>query len=79
MHYSSVLDAVVFVRQLGPGALMGKSDLYHAYRIILADNHPLLGIKWDADTIVYVALPFHLRAAPKIFLVFVDALVWSHK
>ena len=78
MHYSSVLDAAALVRQLGPGALMAKIDLHHAYRIIPvhADDHSLLGIKWGTDTFVDVALPFGLRSAPKIFSAFADALAW---
>ena len=78
MHYASVLDAAAVVRQLGPGTLLAKIDLHHAYRIlpIHADDHPLLGIQWGADTFVDTALPFGLRSAPKIFSAFADALAW---
>ena len=82
LHYSSVLDAAALVRQLGPGALMAKIDLHHAYRIIPvhADDHSLLGIKWGTDTFVDVALPFGLRSAPYMLMSYLTNLlpqVWE--
>ena len=78
MHYASVLDAAAVVRQLGPGTLLAKIDLHHAFRIlpVHADDHPLLDIQWGADTFVDTALPFGLRLAPNIFSAFADALAW---
>ena len=78
MHYASVLHAAAMVRQLGPGTMLAKIDLHHAYRIlpVHADDHPLLGINWGGDTLIDTALPFGLRSAPKIFSAFADALAW---
>lgn len=72
MHYASVLDATAMVIQLGPGSMLEKIDLHHAYRIlpVHADDHPMLGIQWGADTYVDTALQFGLRLAPKIFSAF---------
>ena len=55
-------------------------DLHHAYRIlpVHADDHPLLAIKWEQSTYMYIntALPFGLQSAPKIFSAFADGLAW---
>ena len=78
MHYASVLDAAELIRVSGPGTLMAKVDLHHAYRNlpVHADDHPLLAIKWGPNTYIDTALPFGLRSAPKIFSAFADALAW---
>ena len=78
MQYASVLEAAALVRQLGRGAILAKTDLLNAYRVIPVhpDDHPLLGIHWDRCTLVDTALPFGLRSAPKIFSAFADALAW---
>ena len=78
MHYTSILEAAVVVRQLGRGTLLAKMDLRQAYRVVPvhADDHPLLGIQWYSDTYIDTALPFGLRSAPKIFSALADALAW---
>ena len=78
MYYASVLHAAAMVRQLGPGTMLAKIDLHHAYRILPVhpDDHPLLSSNWGGDTLIDTALPFGLRSAPKIFSAFADALAW---
>ena len=78
MHYTSVLEASALIRQLGRGARLAKIDLHQAYRMVPvhADDHHLLGIKYQNETFVDTALPFGLRSAPKIFSAFADALAW---
>ena len=57
---------------------MSKVDLKSAYCILPnhAEDHPLLGIKWNGEVLLDMALPFGLQSAPKIFSAFADALGW---
>ena len=71
-------DAVEFLHSLGPGALMGKIDIKHAFRIRpvrLADIE-LLGTFWQGLYFVELRLPFGLRSSVFIFDSFADALAW---
>ena len=78
MQYPSVLDAAKLIRCLGVGTLLAKVDLQHAYRIVPvhSDDHHLLGLRWGDNVYIDTALPFGLRAAPKIFSALSDALAW---
>ena len=78
LHYAGVDDAVQIMLSLEHNMLMSKIDLKSAYRIlpIHADDHPLLGIKWNEEVLLDMALPFGLRSAPKIFSPLADALAW---
>ena len=71
-------DAVELLRSLGPGALMGKIDIKHAFRIFpvrLADIE-LLGTFWQGFYFVELCLPFVLRSSVFIFNSFADASAW---
>ena len=76
LHYASVLDAAALVCHLNKGTVLAKFDLHQAYRILPVhpDDHPLLAVKWQAETFIDTALPFGLWSAPKIFSTFADAL-----
>lgn len=78
MQYISVDDAIRFIVELGPGALMAKIDIASAYRLI--PIHPLdrflLGMKWRDQFFVDLALPFGLRSAPYLFSQYADGLQW---
>ena len=78
LSYMSVDEVVDRVMEMGKGALMAKFDLKSAYRNIPV--HPedrwLLGMMWDGQLFVDVALPFGLRSAPKIFNAVADALAF---
>lgn len=71
VSYASVDDAVKCV----PGALLAKLDIASAYRSVPV--HPvdrlLLGMRWRGVTMIYGALPFGLRSAPKLFTAVADA------
>ena len=41
------------------------------------DDHQLLGVCWEGQTYVDLALPFGLRSAPKLFMAVADALGWA--
>ena len=79
LKYSSVDDALPFIRRLGHGTLLIKVDLKSAYRMVpihTQDRH-LFGICWDGHIYVDQALPFGLRSAPKLFSAVADAIGWA--
>ena len=77
-QYCKFDDAIKILVELGPGALMAKTDIKSAYRIIPV--HPrdryLLGMKWEDRFYVDLALPFGLRSAPFIFNSVADMLAY---
>ena len=72
LSYSSVEKASMTCSH----ALMAKTDLKNAYRMVPVhvENRHLLAVKWKGETFVDGALAFGLRSAPKIFVAVVDAL-----
>ena len=78
VSYTSLDQAVEFVRNLGEGCLLAKLDLKEAYRAVPV--HPsdqrLLAVSWQGTTYIDRALPFGLRSAPKIFSALTDAMMW---
>ena len=79
LKYSSVDDALQFIRALGQHTLLIKVDLKSAYRMVpihSADHH-LFGIRWNGMVYVDQALPFGLRSAPKLFSAVADAIGWA--
>ena len=78
MTYSKVSDAISLIIKAGRGALMGKVDIKSAYRIIPvhpSDRH-LLGMCWQGDYHLDLALPFGLRSAPAILNSLADLFHW---
>ena len=77
--YTSVDDAVQFLRRLGPHALMVKVDLKSTYRIV--PIHPqdrfLLGVHWEGEAYIDQALPFGLCSALLLFTAVADAIGWA--
>lgn len=53
LHYISVDTAVDYILQLGPGALLSKVDVKHAYRNlpIHPDDRHLLGMAWGGGSL----------------------------
>ena len=79
LQYSSLDDALSFVKQLGQGTVLIKVDLRSAYRLVPVhpqDRH-LFGINWGGYVYVDQALPFGLRSAPKLFTAVADAIGWA--
>ena len=69
LKYSSVDDALQFIRGVGQHTLLIKVDLKSAYRMVpihSADLH-LFGIRWNGMVYMDQALPFGLCLAPKLF------------
>ena len=69
LSYAHVVDAVNFIISEGCGTLLTKIDIRGAYRLIPIhpEDRPLLGISWNDNIYVDLALPFGLRSAPFIF------------
>ena len=78
MHYTTVDNAVEKIVQLGPGTLLAKVDIEHAYRNIPVHpaDRPLLGMMWKGGVYIDTVLPFGLRSAPKLFSAVADAVEW---
>ena len=79
MSYSKVDDAIRLIVKVGKGALMAKTDIKSAYRIIPihpADRY-LLGMKWRGQYYIDLALPFGLGSAPCIFNTLAVLFVWA--
>ena len=78
LSYSRVDDAIDFIMQEGRGTLLAKVDIRDAYRLIPIHPHDrhLLGMSWDNQLYVDLALPFGLRSAPFIFNQFAEAWLW---
>ena len=76
--YSRVDDAIAFIVQEGRGTLLAKVDIRDAYRLIPIHAHDrhLLGMSWDNQLYVDLALPFGLCSAPFIFNQFAEAWHW---
>ena len=75
LSYSHVDDAIHFIMQEGRGTLLANIDIHSAYHLILIDPHDLhlLGMSWDNQLYVDLALPFSLHSTPFIFNQFVKA------
>ena len=79
LRYSSLDDALSFVKQLGPGTVLIKVDLQSAYHLVPVhsqDRH-LFGVSWGGHVYVDQALPFGLCTAPKLFTAVADAIGWA--
>ena len=78
LAYISVTDIASAIFSLGPGSLLAKSDVKHAYRKIQMhhDDRPLLGMRWQGQLFCDSILPFGLRSSPFIFTAVADALEW---
>ena len=66
VQYMKVDDIIAGIMSLGRGTLLAKSDVESAYRIIPVhpDDRYLLGMQWQGNYFVDMALPFGLRSVP---------------
>ena len=78
LSYVTVDTAIGHILSMGPGALLAKIDVRHAFRLLPvhpADHH-LLAMSWKGDLFIDTCLLFGLRSAPKLFNVLADLLSW---
>ena len=78
LRYATVDNAIAMIQRHGRGALMAKTDVKHAFRLIPVHplDWPLLGIKWENQYYVDKCLPFGLRSAPFLFNRLAEAFEW---
>ena len=78
LTYMRIDDVAQQVIILGRGAMIAKTDIEAAYRLlpIHNDDKHLLGMLWEGWVYVDTALPFGLRSAPLIFTALADGLEW---
>ena len=69
VKYTSFEAVVDQVRRFGRGALLGKTDIRGAYRLlpISRDAHKYLGFKFDDAIFIDTCLSMGLKSAPSIF------------
>ena len=75
------IDDIDGILQLGWGTLLAKFDVESAYRIIPIhlNDHYLLGMQWQANYFVNMALFFGFRSAPYISSSVSDLVEWVLK
>ena len=78
LSYITVDTAISHIITLGPGTLLAKIDIKHAFRLLPvhpADRH-ILAMRWNNNIYIDTCLPFGLRSAPKLFNILADLLLW---
>lgn len=78
VHYSNVDEAVLMIQKLGQGALLAKSDLKSAFRLlpIYPGDFDLLGIKHNGKYYYDKCLPFGSKLSCALFNKFSSFLHW---
>ena len=80
VQYMKVDDIIDGIMSLGRGTLLEKFDVESAYHIPIHPNDRyLLGMQWQGNYFVDMALPFGLRSAPYIFSSVADLVEWVLK
>jgi len=71
-------DVISGIMSLGRDTLLSKFDVESAYRTISVhpEDRYLLGMKWQGNYFIGMALPFGLCSAPFIFASVADLLEW---
>ena len=69
VRYASIQDTIVFVKRLGVGCYLAKTDIKSAFRIIPIhpEDYPLLGMKWRGNYYFDRCLPIGCRSSCAIF------------
>ena len=78
LTYVSTDDIARVIAHLGPGTLIAKTNVKHAYRQIPVhpEDRPLLGMRWKGNYYLDTVLPFGLRSALLICTAIADAVEW---
>ena len=78
LQYVRIDDAIKVIRQIGPGALLVKTDISDAFKLlpIHPDLWPFHGISHDGLFYFYTRLVFGSRSSPKIFDTLSEAICW---
>ena len=78
VQYLRVDDVISGIMSFGQGTLLARFDVESAYRNIPVhpEDRYLLGMKWQGNYFIDMALPFGLRSAPFTFSYVADLLEW---
>lgn len=83
VKYQTITDAIGLIKYFGKGALMAKTDIENAFRIIPIhpDDHDLLGMKIGEQFYYDKVLPMGCSISCRLFEEFSTALHWvlQHK
>ncbi len=76
VSYDSVDKAISLIQHFVPGAVLAKTDIEHAYKLIPIHQHniPALGLWWYDDWIWDCTLPMGSRSGCAIFEYFSEAI-----
>lgn len=78
LNYVTIDDAIKYIVQCGKGALMCKTDISDAFKLIpiLPSQYHLFCVQWRERYYYYTRLAFGSRSSPKIFDQFSSAICW---
>ena len=78
VQYQNIDCAVVLIKRYGPGALLAKTDIESAFRLvpIHPDSFDLMGFKIDKFYFYDKTLPMGLGLSCQLFEEFATALHW---
>ena len=81
VQYMKLDDIIDGIMSLGWGNLLAKFNVGSAYRVIPVHRNGryLLGMQWEGNYFVDMALTFGLRSAPYIFSSVADLAEWVLK
>ncbi len=74
LSYTTVEEVAAQAASVGKGALLAKTDIESAYRLVHPQDRILQAVRWEGAYYVDPMLPFGLRSAPNIFNAIADAL-----
>lgn len=78
VHYASVDDAIVKIKELDKDVYLAKTDILSAFRIIPVhpEDYELLGLQWDGKIYIDRCLAMGCRTSCKIFEELSTAIEW---
>lgn len=78
VSYSTIQDAISYIKAVGQHCFLAKTDIKNAFRIIPVhpDDYPMLGICWKGLYYYDRAMPMGCSSSCKIFETFSTAVEW---
>ena len=81
VQYSTIDDAIAYIKVVGRGAFLAKTDIKSAFRIIPVhpSQYHLLGMQWEGKYFYDTTLPMGCSISCAIFEAFSSAIEWIAK
>ena len=81
VQYSTIDDAIAYIKVVGRGAFLAKTDIKSAFRIIPVhpSQYHLLGMRWEGKYFYDTTLPMGCSISCAIFEAFSSAIEWIAK